>query len=171
MSTITKTALMLTATLLAAQGLYAQTKLTLPDKTGTPNRTALEYPQKASTDVGQTASDFTSPWPIFGAHDKFVYNKYVAEEGNKPQQTPDAPKPSPYGPEDDTMYTYIGFNTAAGLAEDGQTQTGGMVAFNLQPFACDTISSDNGVSPYSYLAKGKIYSFQPIMDNSGNTLS
>ena len=167
MSTITKTALMLTATLLAAQGLYAQTKLTLPDKTGTPNRTALEYPQKASTDVGQTASDFTSPWPIFGAHDKFVYNKFVAEEGNKPQQTPDAPKPSPYGPEDDTMYTYIGFNTAAGLAEDGQTQTGGMVAFNLQPFACDTISSDNGVSPYSYLAKGKIYSFQPIMDNSG----
>lgn len=167
MSTITKTALMLTATLLAAQGLYAQTKLTLPDKTGTPNRTALEYPQKASTDVGQTASDFTSPWPIFGAHDKFVYNKYVAEEGNKPQQTPDAPKPSPYGPEDDTMYTYIGFNTAAGLAEDGTTQTGGMVAFNLQPFACDTISSDSGVSPYSYLAKGKIYCFLPIMDNSG----
>ena len=167
MSTFTKTALMLTATLLAAQGLYAQTKLTLPDKTGTPNRTALEYPQKASTDVGQTGIDFTSPWPIYGAHDKFVYNKYVADEGSKPRQTPDAPKPSPYGPEDDTMYTYIGFNAAAGLAEDGTTQTGGMVAFNLQPFACDTISSDSGVSPYSYLAKGKIYCFLPIMDNSG----
>lgn len=165
MNTFTKTAFMLTATLLAAQGLYAQTKLTLPDKMGQPDKKALEYPQKAS--AAKIANDFTSPWPVYGAQDKYMYNKYVTDTGNKPKQTPDAPKASPYGPEDDTMYNYIGFNAAAGLAEDGTTQTGGMVAFNLQPFACDTISSDSGLSPYSYLAKGKIYSFQPIMDNSG----
>lgn len=165
MNTFTKTAFMLTATLLAAQGLYAQTKLTLPDKKGQPDKKALEYPQKAN--AAKIANDFTSPWPVYGAQDKYMYNKYVTDTGNKPKQTPDAPKASPYGPEDDTMYNYIGFNAAAGLAEDGTTQTGGMVAFNLQPFACDTISSDSGVSPYSYLAKGKIYCFLPIMDNSG----
>lgn len=165
MNTFTKTAFMLTATFLAAQGLYAQTKLTLPDSKGQPDKKALEYPQKAS--AAKIANDFTSPWPVYGAQDKYMYNKYVSDTGSKPKQTPDAPKASPYGPEDDTMYNYIGFNAAAGLAEDGTTQTGGMVAFNLQPFACDTISSDSGVSPYSYLAKGKIYSFQPIMDNSG----
>lgn len=165
MNTFTKTAFMLTATILAAQGLYAQTKLTLPDKKGQPDKKALEYPQKAN--AAKIANDFTSPWPVYGAQDKYMYNKYVTATGSKPKLTPDAPKASPNAPEDDTMYNYIGFNSAAGLAEDGTTQTGGMVAFNLQPFACDTISSDSGLSPYSYLAKGKIYSFLPIMDNSG----
>lgn len=165
MNTFTKTAFMLTATILAAQGLYAQTKLTLPDKKGQPDKKALEYPQKAN--AAKIANDFTSPWPVYGAQDKCMYNKYVTATGSKPKLTPDAPKASPNAPEDDTMYNYIGFNSAAGLAEDGTTQTGGMVAFNLQPFACDTISSDSGLSPYSYLAKGKIYSFLPIMDNSG----
>lgn len=165
MNTFTKTAFMLTATILAAQGLYAQTKLTLPDKKGQPDKKALEYPQKAN--AAKIANDFTSPWPVYGAQDKYMYSKYVTATGSKPKLTPDAPKASPNAPEDDTMYNYIGFNSAAGLAEDGTTQTGGMVAFNLQPFACDTISSDSGLSPYSYLAKGKIYSFLPIMDNSG----
>lgn len=165
MNTFTKTAFMLTATFLAAQGLYAQTKLTLPDSKGQPDKKALEYPQKAN--AAKIANDFTSPWPVYGAQDKYIYNKYVTATGSKPKQTPDVPKASPNAPEDDTMYNYIGFNAAAGLAEDGTTQTGGMVAFNLQPFACDTISSDSGVSPYSYLAKGKIYCFLPIMDNSG----
>lgn len=165
MNTFTKTAFMLTATFLAAQGLYAQTKLTLPDSKGQPDKKALEYPQKAN--AAKIANDFTSPWPVYGAQDKYIYNKYVTATGIKPKQTPDVPKASPNAPEDDTMYNYIGFNAAAGLAEDGTTQTGGMVAFNLQPFACDTISSDSGVSPYSYLAKGKIYCFLPIMDNSG----
>lgn len=165
MNTFTKTAFMLTATLLAAQGLYAQTKLTLPEKKGQPDKKALEYPQKAN--AAKTANDFTSPWPLYGTQDRVEYNRYKTDKGSKPKQTPDAPKKSPYGPEDDTKYTYIGFNQAAGLAEDGTTMTGGMVAFNLQPFACDTISSDDGVSPYSYRAKDKIYSFLPIADGTG----
>lgn len=61
------------------------------------------------------------------------------------------------------MWTYTGFNVEAGTKEDG-SKTGGLVDFNLQPFECDTVSSDNGLSPYSYTAKGKLYCFLPIMD-------
>lgn len=165
MSTLRNTVYMLTATLFTSQMLYAQTKLTLPEKKAIPDRAILEYPLKAN--VEKTADSFTSPWPIFGTHDKYMYDKYISDKGNKPKQTPEIPLKSPYGPEDDTMYTYIGFNQQAGLSEDGSTPTGGMVAFNLQPFACDTISSDSGVSPYSYLAKGKIYSFLPVYDGLG----
>ena len=46
------------------------------------------------------------------------------------------------------MWTYTGFNVEAGTKEDG-SKTGGLVDFNLQPFECDTVSSDNGLSPYS----------------------
>lgn len=56
---------------------------------------------------------------------------------------------SPDGPEDDTQYTYTGFNQAAG--DNNGTPTGGLVNFNLEPFACDTVSSHSGVSPYSYV--------------------
>ena len=41
-----------------------------------------------------------------------------------------------------------------------------MVNFNLTPFACDTVSSDSGLSPYSYTAKGKLYCFLPIQDGA-----
>ena len=166
MNTFTKTAFTLAVAVLAAQGLYAQTKLTMPQKKAKPDKAAVESPQKATADAAKAkaAHEFTSPWPVYSAQDKAVFGQYVSEEGKKPQTVPPAPQRSPYGPEDDTEYTYIGFNQAAGLADDGTTQTGGMVTFNIDPFACDTVSSDAGVSPYSYMAKGKLYSFLPNMD-------
>ena len=171
MNTFTKTAFTLAVAVLAAQGLYAQTKLTMPQKKAKPDKAAVESPQKATADAAKAkaAQEFTSPWPVYSAHDKAVFGQYVSEEGKKPQTVLTAPQRSPYGPEDDTEYTYIGFNQAAGLADDGTTQTGGMVTFNIDPFACDTVSSDAGVSPYSYMAKGKLYSFLPVYDQATAT--
>ena len=120
MNTFTKTAFTLAVAVLAAQGLYAQTKLTMPQKKAKPDKAAVESPQKATADAAKAkaAQEFTSPWPVYSAHDKAVFGQYVSEEGKKPQTVLTAPQRSPYGPEDDTEYTYIGFNQAAGLADD-----------------------------------------------------
>ncbi|MCC8070326.1 MAG: choice-of-anchor J domain-containing protein [Bacteroidales bacterium] len=79
-------------------------------------------------------------------------------------QHPTAQNPvmrSPFGPEDDTEWIYTGFNAYAGLEEDLTTVTGGFVNFNLEPFACDTVSSHSGASPYSFLVKDKLHSYLP----------
>ena len=71
-------------------------------------------------------------------------------------------------PNDDTVYRFRGYNTAAGLAEDGQTQIGGIVAFNLKDaagklkFQCDTIASSDDFSPYSIVTDSYFYSYRPI---------
>ena len=71
-------------------------------------------------------------------------------------------------PNDDTVYRFRGFNTVAGLAEDGQTQIGGIVAFNLKDaagklkFQCDTIASNDDFSPYSIVTDSYFYSYRPI---------
>lgn len=158
------TAVALLVAAFMSQPACAQTKLTMPQKKGQPDKAVLENPEKAAvTKAGSsTASRFAPAWPLYGGADKAAFDLYVSEKGQQPAQTQPVMK-SPNAPEDDTEYTYIGFNTAAGLTADG-TQTGGMVNFNVQPFACDTISSDGGVSPYSYISKGKLYSFLPTLD-------
>lgn len=102
--------------------------------------------------------------PLQTAFDAASYQMHVEQNGISPVSS--NVLRSPYGPEDSTVYNYTGFNIQAGLAEDGSTKTGGLVNFNVNPFACDTVSSDNGVSPYSYVSRGKLYCFLP---NNGYT--
>jgi hypothetical protein len=127
----------------------SQTVLTLPQNKGSVSKTALANPQKkdskSNNAIKNAAKDFKSPLPLYGLDDKMAYGEYTNATGQKPVFTFSAPiRKNPNAAEDSTIYTYTGFNQAAGLKDDGTTVTGGMVNFNLQPFACDTVSSHNG---------------------------
>ena len=161
--TLTLTAAMFTTTA------SAQTKVSFSPQKGA-DKASLANPQKAGAKAKQSAEeaakDFKSPWALYDASDKLAYGSYVANTGSKPTFKTASPKGAKKVRKTDEQkkWTYTGFNPYAGTAEDGNTETGGLVNFNLQPFECDTVSSDNGLSPYQYMAKGKLYSFLPILD-------
>ena len=170
MSRITNSILTLTlATTMFTTTASAQTKVSFTPKKSA-DKASLANPQKAEAKAKQSVEeamkDFKSPWPIYDASDKLAYGNYVADTGNKPVFKTASPKGTKkVGKTDEQKkWTYTGFNAYAGTAEDGTTATGGLVNFNLQPFECDTVSSDNGISPYQYMAKGKLYSFLPVRD-------
>lgn len=137
----------------------AQTVLTVPQK-GKPGKDALANPKKQTAAV---AEGFKSAWPLYSLGDKQAFGNYVSAKGARPAAPAFGVKKASAASEDAVVYTYTGFNQAAGHTEDG-SETGGLVNFNLKPFACDSVSSDPGLSPYSYMAKGKLYSFMPHMD-------
>lgn len=170
MSRITNSILTLTlATTMFTTTASAQTKVSFtPQKSA--DKASLANPQKAEAKTKQSVEeamkDFKSPWALYDASDKLAYGNYVATTGSKPvfktASTKGAKKVRKA--DEQKKWTYTGFNPYAGVAEDGTTVTGGLVNFNLKPFKCDTVSSDNGLSPYQYMAKGKLYSFLPIQD-------
>ncbi len=138
----------------------AQTVLSLPGKAQAPAQ-ALANPAKATP----AASQLSLPAALRGA---LVSESDIAayQASNGAQLPSFAPVQSPYGPEDETLYNYIGFNVNAGLAEDGATAIAGMVGFNVNPFACDTLASDSKFSPYSYVQDGKLYCFIPNQNSN-----
>lgn len=141
----------------------AQTVLKMPErKTASGNEVALTSQKRtaARTHAQRGAVNIADGIP---AADALMRAEYEAQYGSIPERNV---MRTPFGPEDDTQYTYTGFNVAAGLDANG-AQTGGMVNFNLSPFACDTISSDSGVSPYSYVNGNDLYCLLPQMDASG----
>ena len=170
MSRITNSILTLTlATTMFTTTASAQTKVSFtPQKSA--DKASLANPQKAAAKAKQSVEeamkDFKSPWALYDASDKLAYGNYVANTGSKPVFKTASPKDAKKVRKADEQkkWTYTGFNPYAGVAEDGTTVTGGLVNFNLKPFECDTVSSDNGLSPYQYMAKGKLYSFLPIQD-------
>ncbi|WP_294720362.1 choice-of-anchor J domain-containing protein [Prevotella sp.] len=170
MSRITNSILTLTlATAMFTTTTSAQTKVSFtPQKSA--DKASLANPQKAEAKTKQSVEeamkDFKSPWALYDASDKLAYGNYVANTGSKPVFKTASPKDAKKvrKAEEQKKWTYTGFNPYAGVAEDGTTVTGGLVNFNLKPFECDTVSSDNGLSPYQYMAKGKLYSFLPIQD-------
>lgn len=170
MKRFTKSVLVATLAALAFPSwVTAQTVLSLPKTGKTADKDEPANPQKTEPktrlSAEEAAKGFTSPWPLFSESDRMAYGSYVSTMGSKPATTFKI-KTSPKAAEENTQYTYTGFNQTAGVAADGTTATGGLVNFNLQPFACDTVSSDAGLSPYSYMAKGKLYSYIPIFDNA-----
>ena len=143
----------------------ADTVFRMPERLGNDSRAAAEMTGRKKTDGNKRlVDDFMKGHTFAGGSDRAALERYLSERGQMPAMTPAF---SPFGPEDDTQYKYTGFNMAAGLKEDGTTQTGGLVNFNLQPFACDTVSSDPGVSPYSFVKKDRLYCFLPITDAYG----
>lgn len=132
----------------AAQNVVKLPKLTSPQK-GEMEK-AVSTPVKADGDhVGG----------IMTTADREALRLYKEKTGQEPQtilRVPDAP-------EDDTVYEYTGFNMAAGVDENGQPK-GGLVNFNINPFACDTVSSHSGVSQYSYMYEGKLHCILPTHD-------
>lgn len=117
-------------------------------------------PNKAKAEM---TTDYKSPWSLQTADEENIYSEFIKERGNKPALFAPPIIKSPSASNNKTMYTYTGFNAAAGTDDNGNS-IGGMVNFNLLPFACDTVSSDPGLTPYSYVAKGKLYSFTPVFD-------
>lgn len=151
----------------------AQTLLQLPQDKKAASASVIEGYAKKSASSNATAAEAATSRPLgigLSLSDRMTLEKFKAETGKEPaSRSQKAPMRNPYEPDDDTEYTYVGFNSYAGLSDDGETVTGGMVAFNVNPFACDTISSDDGVSPYSYVAKGKLYCFLPQDFNYSNS--
>ena len=151
-------------------GASAQTKVVFAPKTVSgakmPTGAQQRAVSKVKTQAASAAPEFKSPLPLSAAVDRDVYNKYAAATGNQPslvQKVQPVKRASRKADAEAKVWNYTGFNMQAGTKEDG-TATGGLVDFNLQPFECDTVSSDGGVSPYSYMAKGKLYCFLPHMD-------
>ena len=177
MSRITNSILTLTlATTMFTTTASAQTKVSFTPKKSA-DKASLANPQKAEAKAKQSVEkamkDFKSPWALYDASDKLAYGNYVANTGNKPVFKTASPKGAKkvHKADEQKKWIYTGFNAYAGLAEDGTPVTGGMVDFNIQPFECDTVSSDNGLSPYSYMAKGKLYCFLPSTDYTKITRS
>lgn len=155
-------------------GAPAQNKVVFAPKVAQSVQTAADMQQrvqvKAETKANEpavaSADDFKSPVPLYPESDRQMAVDYAAETGQQPILTPQATSPIPRrASEEQRVWQYTGFNAGAGTKEDG-TETGGFVNFSLLPFACDTVSSDNGTSPYSYMAKGKLYCFLPFYDQS-----
>lgn len=116
-------------------------------------QTVLKMPERQNPTQEQLAENRTTALRggsasrgLLSAADTYAVDQYTKMKGATPEMrvfySPDAP-------EDDTQYTYTGFNVAAG--DNNGNPTGGLVNFNLEPFACDTVSSHSGVSPYSYV--------------------
>lgn len=147
-------------TVLAAAGVlvpaFAQTVLKMPEKKTPPANSGT----LASTKSTAAKSRFSSRLPI---SDQLLKENYLSEFGALPVIS--SPLNSPFGPEDDTQYTYTGFNITAG--DNNGSPTGGFVNFNLDPFACDTVSSDPGGSPYSFVMGENLYSILPEQDWKG----
>lgn len=151
----------------------AQTVLKMPKEKAGPTADAGSIKNAASSYKNKEVSlqnDYRSPWALSSADEKVVYSAFVQDKGSKPTLSPSVSATVRKSSESATTWTYTGFNSAAGVDESGNT-TGGLVNFNLEPFTCDTVSSDAGLSPYSYMAKGKLYCFLPVQDSSGSYVS
>lgn len=168
----TKTTSLLTFVLasLLPLGASAQTKVVFAPKTigGSQASAAakLSAGSNAKLQSASGAQEFRSLLPLSAAVDRDFFNKYTSDKGSQPQTVLKVKPTKSVRSKADAekkMWNYTGFNVAAGTKDDG-TATGGLVDFNLQPFECDTVSSDGGLSPYSYMAKGKLYCFLPKMD-------
>ncbi len=154
-----------------APPLVAQTPLPLLSRQNADGKSVSETAKVAVKKTGGKTEEvadknFKSLLPLYGVSDRHAYAEYVTKTGKTPDLFPKPVIKSPYAPEDDTRYTYTGYNVAAGLAADGTTQISGMVNFNLDPFACDTVASDERFTPYSYMHDGKVYCFAPVYDAS-----
>ena len=163
--------LTLVLTSLMPLGLSAQTKVVFAPQTGKAAKTSTAMQalragaSKSNVSAKLAANGYKSPFALCSESDRVAALGYESATGNKPTlvQHVQPSKAARKADAEKKMWTYTGFNVEAGTLEDG-TKTGGLVDFNLQPFECDSVSSDTGVSPYSYTAKGKLYCFLPIMD-------
>lgn len=145
----------------------AQTVLKLPEINKTAEKSAgafIKNDARMKAQVDDTSDGFNNPLILQSAEDKKTYSDYVKEKGSKPNMAP-AVKNVSKASSNGTVYKYTGFNAGVGTDEDG-LDIPGLVSYNLNPFECDTVSLDGGVSPYAYAAKGKLYCFQPIADES-----
>lgn len=94
-------------------------------------------PAKSKSENMSTA--YKSPWPLQTFEEKIAYTRFIKEKSNVPTLIAPIPYKTSAKAESEILYTYTGFNAGAGLDENGNA-TGGMVNFNLTPFACDTVS-------------------------------
>lgn len=143
----------------------AQVVVKLPEikKAAESNNAGLQKttPTKAKTE--SVSANYKSPWPIQAADDEVAYSEFVKEKGTAPAMHAPAGAKTSAAANEETVYTYTGFQAAAGEAEDG-SYIGGLVNYKFNPFTCDTVVIDANLTPYSYMAKGKLYSFQPTIE-------
>lgn len=110
------------------------------------------------------AGSHQTPKPLEGCFgslaDALERQQWVEAHGELPKHEYRAPRKAGEG----VTYTYSGFNSEGGGTGDNGNPRGGMVNFNLNPFACDSVCSDGGLSPYAFVKDGKLYAIQPIQN-------
>lgn len=137
-------------------------------------QTVASWPAVASgTDAAMAAQKMVANQQTFkplevgfgSAADAWERQQWVEAHGELPKQEFHAPMRA----EEGVTYTYSGFNLEAGGAGDNGMARAGMVNFNLNPFAGDSVCSDGGLSPYAFVKDGKLYAIQAIQNRSDGT--
>lgn len=147
----------LTSALLAtglALPVIGQTVLRMPEK-------KQSGPEAGTEKVVSASSGFMND-PTLSIADRNAISAYVKKHGTLPEFG--RPVKSPDAPEDETLYKYTGFNIAAGIRDDQQVP--GWVNFNLEPFACDTVSSSAGASQMSYVKGNDLHAIQFVRNGN-----
>lgn len=132
-------------------------------------QTVMKFPEKRQSSPSEDNAAMTkvkafpivSDLSLASAQDQKVAQAWIESNGALPEM----PALSPSAQADETVWTYSGFNAAAGTSATGNT-TGGMVNFNLDPFVCDTVSSDPGLSSYSVVIGDYLHCFLPNLDRA-----
>lgn len=164
-----KTLQTIAALLLVATTATAQHVFTMPDVsplTGANGRQKVTAPVFGADSQTGMASALTAEV------DRVALEQYRAShEGRMPMAR--SARRDPRQPDDATVYRFRGQNTFAGLADDNQTQICGLVGFNLQDangewkWQCDTLVSNDDLSPYAVPTPTAMLCYRPIATTAG----
>ena len=159
-------ALLLTFTAATAQSVFH-----MPDLGSQPPGNAMQ--KKTATTV-DTQIKKAGPAVMVMADDQALQQYRDSHEGRMPQMQ--SPRRTPWAADDDTFYRFRGQNTYAGRAnENDQNGICGLVGFNLfdenglWSWKCDTLVSNDDISPYSFQTPSYIYSYRPIQTTNSIT--
>lgn len=134
----------------------------LPDRPGVINQN-----RKADSDSVASEPEFHS----MASADEAMLARFMNQDSRKPATRKTVSPQKNVGTT--SFFHYTGFNSEAGIMDDGVTTTGGYVSFNLYKdysdpknpadafFSCDTISTGNLTSPYSVRRGNRLLALLP----------
>ena len=156
-------------TLAATATAGAQSVFRMPElggATGDPTRKAT---------AAATTADAAQADPMTAEADRVALQQYMDANGGR-RPVAKAPLRAPWAADDDTFYRFRGQNNFAGRAdENDQTGFCGLVGFNLfneqgqWAWKCDTLVSNDDISPYSVPTESYFYSYRPQQGTGGIT--
>ena len=156
-------------TLAATATAGAQSVFRMPElggATGDPTRKAT---------AAATTADAAQADPMTAEADRVALQQYMDANGGR-RPVAKAPMRTPWAADDDTFYRFRGQNNFAGRAdENDQTGFCGLVGFNLfneqgqWAWKCDTLVSNDDISPYSVPTESYFYSYRPQQGTGGIT--
>lgn len=156
-------------TLAATATAGAQSVFRMPEKGG-----ATGDPTRKATAAAAPAADAQAD-PMTAEADRVALRQYMDANGGR-RPVAKAPMRTPWAADDDTFYRFRGQNNYAGrVNENDQNGICGLVGFNLfdqdglWSWKCDTLVSNDDISPYSFQTPSYFYSYRPVQGTSGIT--